>query len=97
VDTARRPDVHTSASCVFGVVVVFLLLLLMYERIHFRATVEKGSPTCLPGGAWVGVLGLWAGPFEGGGGVGQESSYPGLKHTGSIVDERVEVWTRQRA
>lgn len=33
---------------------------------------------CLPGGAWVGVLGLWADPSWGRVGVGQESSYPDL-------------------
>lgn len=39
------------------------------------------APTCLPGVAWVGGLGLWADPYEGRVGVGQVSSYHGLKNT----------------
>lgn len=39
------------------------------------------APTCLPGGAWVWALGLWADPFEGKAGVDQVSSYLDLKNT----------------
>lgn len=51
----------------------------------------KAVPTCLPGGAWVGALGPWADPFEEKVGVGQVSSYHGLKNTSFRVTEVIRT------